>query len=458
MRLRRAVICAAVMMPLLCGPGVGPVAQADSVDDAKHRVEIAAGALEDSTAAVQAAGASLVSVANQLPGAQQEVAVARGELAGAQARAAEADLLVRRAELSTATAERHVQEATARVASGRETIAVLARRSYQQGPLGDLREVFRNGTPQDVVDRAETLKHVFRGQNDVLHVLSVDRLHLARTSAELAVQQQQLEAARATAVAGQERAATVAAQADQAAAHVQALIDQRRQALAQAEASRGADVAEYKAANEASRALAARIRALAKKRAAERAARARARAVERAAARRAAQAEARRQARARRAANQPAAPEPPPLPDPAPQDIPPAVGRFGWPADGPLTSPFGYRMHPIFHVLRFHAGIDIGAGYGAPVSAAAGGTVIFAGVASGYGTLVVIDHGTVDGRDIATAYAHMSALLVYDGQQVGPGQQVGRVGNEGNSTGPHLHFEVRRDGDPVDPLNWVSPP
>lgn len=457
MRLRRAAICAAVLLPLLCGPGIGPVAQADSVDDAKHRVQIAAGALEDSTAAVQAAGASLVSVANQLPGAQRDVAAARGELAGAQARAAEADLLVQRAELSTATAERHVQEATARVASGRETIAVLARRSYQQGPLGDLREVFRNGTPQDVVDRAETLKHVFRGQNDVLHGLSVDRLHLAGTSAELLVQQQLLEAARAKAVAGQERAAAVAVQADQAAARVQGLIDQRRQALAQAEASRSADVAEYKAANEASRALAARIRALARQRAAERAAQARAR--ERASARRAAQAEARRQARARRAATSPAAPDPvPPAPDPVPADVSQAVGRFEWPADGPLTSLFGYRMHPIFHVLRFHAGIDIGAGYGAPVSAAAGGTVIFAGEASGYGTLVVIDHGTVDGRDIATAYAHMSALLVYDGQQVGQGQEVGRVGNEGNSTGPHLHFEVRRDGDPVDPLNWVSPP
>ncbi|MCA1710365.1 MAG: M23 family metallopeptidase [Actinobacteria bacterium] len=115
-------------------------------------------------------------------------------------------------------------------------------------------------------------------------------------------------------------------------------------------------------------------------------------------------------------------------------------------------------MHPIFHYVRFHAGIDIGGGYGAPVWAAEGGTVISAGYASGYGTLVVIDHGELDGRDIATAYGHMSALFVSEGQHVERGQTVGQIGNEGNSTGPHLHFEVRRDGEPVQPLDWVSEP
>ena len=450
MRLRRAVLCAALLAPLTLGPTPGRVASADSVDDANHRVSIAAGALEDSTAAVRAAAVSLEQVAQQLPGAQRDVAVARGELEGAQARSAEAESLVRQAEKATATAQRHVDEATARVRAGRATIAVLARRSYQQGPLGDLREVFRNGSPQDLVDRAETLKHVFRGQNDVLHDLSVDRLHLAGTSAELLVQQQVLVDARTQARAGEERAREVAARADAAASRVGALIDQRRQAVAQAEASRAADVAEYKAANEASRALAARIRALARARAAA-AARQQAQAAREAA-------QLRRQARARRLANLPPAPQS--GGQAAQQVFAPQVvnSRFRWPADGPLTSPFGYRMHPIFHEMRFHAGIDIGAGYGSTVSAAEQGTVIFAGEESGYGTLVVIDHGTFEGHDIATAYAHMSALFVSEGQQVGRGQPVGQVGSEGNSTGPHLHFEVRRDGDPIEPLEWVSPP
>jgi murein DD-endopeptidase MepM/ murein hydrolase activator NlpD len=80
--------------------------------------------------------------------------------------------------------------------------------------------------------------------------------------------------------------------------------------------------------------------------------------------------------------------------------------------------------------------------------------VILSGSASGYGTLVVVSHG----NGISTAYAHMSALLVGEGDTVSQGETIGRIGNEGNSTGPHLHFEVRRDGEPVDPLGYVSPP
>ncbi|MEO6203858.1 MAG: M23 family metallopeptidase, partial [Mycobacteriales bacterium] len=103
-------------------------------------------------------------------------------------------------------------------------------------------------------------------------------------------------------------------------------------------------------------------------------------------------------------------------------------------------------------------GIDIGAGHGSAVSAAQSGTVVYAGRANGYGTLVLISHGTRGGKDLATGYAHMSSLLVSEGDTVTRGQTVGRVGNEGNSTGPHLHFEVRLNGDPVDPLDYVSAP
>ena len=108
--------------------------------------------------------------------------------------------------------------------------------------------------------------------------------------------------------------------------------------------------------------------------------------------------------------------------------------------------------------MRFHAGIDIGGGLGARVRASDAGYVTYAGYASGYGTLVVISHGTVGGRDLSTAYAHMGAISVREGQTVRKGQKVGEIGNEGNSTGPHLHFEVRRNGDPVDPLDYVTPP
>lgn len=133
---------------------------------------------------------------------------------------------------------------------------------------------------------------------------------------------------------------------------------------------------------------------------------------------------------------------------------PVAGGRPGTlrvPADGPLTSRFGPRLHPIFHTVRMHTGIDIGAGYGAPVRAAAAGTVVVAGPASGYGNAVVVDHG----GGLATLYGHLSRISVRVGAHVGAGQQLGAVGNTGNSTGPHLHFEVRVNGTPVDPLAYL---
>jgi murein DD-endopeptidase MepM/ murein hydrolase activator NlpD len=98
-----------------------------------------------------------------------------------------------------------------------------------------------------------------------------------------------------------------------------------------------------------------------------------------------------------------------------------------------------------------HEGIDIAAGLGTPIRAAAAGTVIHAGWLGGYGNLVVLDHG--DG--LATAYAHASAILVGVGQSVAQGQTLSLVGSTGNSTGPHLHFEVRVNGSAVDPLLYL---
>lgn len=128
-----------------------------------------------------------------------------------------------------------------------------------------------------------------------------------------------------------------------------------------------------------------------------------------------------------------------------------APSRLRMPASGPVTSRFGPRVHPIFGDTRMHAGIDIGAGYGAPVVAAASGTVVIAGPQSGYGNTVVIDHG----GGLATLYGHLSKISVASGRQVSAGQQVGAVGSSGNSTGPHLHFEVRVDGTPVDPMPYL---
>jgi len=124
-----------------------------------------------------------------------------------------------------------------------------------------------------------------------------------------------------------------------------------------------------------------------------------------------------------------------------------SLARFIWPARGLFTSGFGIRWHPIFRIRRWHTGQDIAAPYGTPVQAAADGRVIYTGWFGGYGKIVVIDHG--DG--LSTLYAHLSAILTRSGADVRRGQVVGRIGSTGYSTGPHVHFEVRVNGRPIDP-------
>ena len=124
-----------------------------------------------------------------------------------------------------------------------------------------------------------------------------------------------------------------------------------------------------------------------------------------------------------------------------------------------ITSPFGYRTHPIYGNTRFHSGIDIGAGFGDTIMAAASGTVIYVETpvpgqnwgGSGYGNYFIIDHG----NGVSTLYAHCSNVYVSNGQSVSAGEAVGTVGSTGGSTGSHLHFEVRVNGDRVDPLGCL---
>lgn len=136
------------------------------------------------------------------------------------------------------------------------------------------------------------------------------------------------------------------------------------------------------------------------------------------------------------------------------QTPPTATGNYIWPSgtSKTVTSKYGYRTHPIYGNKRFHAGVDIGAPMGSAIMAADGGTVIVSTYDGGYGNYVMLNHG--DGR--VTLYAHMSSRAASVGQTVTQGQVIGYVGSTGNSTGPHLHFEVRVNGGTVNPLKYFT--
>jgi murein DD-endopeptidase MepM/ murein hydrolase activator NlpD len=127
------------------------------------------------------------------------------------------------------------------------------------------------------------------------------------------------------------------------------------------------------------------------------------------------------------------------------------TGSLIYPVSGPITSPFGWRIHPILGYKKFHTGVDFGVGYGTPIRAADSGTVIYATWMGGYGNVIIVDHG----NGLSTLYAHQSSLAAGTGARVSRGQTVGYVGSTGFSTGPHLHFEVRVNGNPVDPMGYL---
>jgi murein DD-endopeptidase MepM/ murein hydrolase activator NlpD len=133
-------------------------------------------------------------------------------------------------------------------------------------------------------------------------------------------------------------------------------------------------------------------------------------------------------------------------------DNPESTGSFSYPVRAPITSPFGPRRHPIFGVRSMHSGIDLAAPYGTPIKASEGGVVIYSGWYGGYGKVVILDHA----KGFSTLYAHLSSTKVAVGARVRQGEVVGFEGSTGYATGPHLHFEVREQGKPKNPVIYLG--
>lgn len=295
--------------------------------------------------------------------------------------------------------------------------------TYVAGPSAYMDSLLTSGTFNDLVTRYEYYESALNADSELLAEIEVLRdgtesrrdLILEKEHA-ITVTKRNLEADRLALAEAREVSAEVLAQREE-------VLSEKEVLLADIEASKQEALALYNELDQNSDAIEALI--LARQQAAA--------------------------AAAARAAREAAGEVPGPA-GPVTPSVPDGGGQLLWPTSGPLTSPYGYRTHPIFGDRRLHTGIDIGAPYGAAVFAADAGVVSYAGVMSGYGNVVVVDHG----GGLATTYNHLAGFTVGTEQTVGRGTQIGNVGCSGYCTGPHLHFEVRVDGAPVDPMPYLQ--
>jgi murein DD-endopeptidase MepM/ murein hydrolase activator NlpD len=356
----------------------------------------------------------------------RKLSVAEDELAESQARLQQTTQRLTAVESKLADTRKRLQE-------GRDNFAARARSTYMYGGRAGWAHVITGMDSLEEFQRglkyARTVLH--NDQRQVERISALETV-VQRTTVELGLLQEEHAAQQRVDAERRDAAAAIVAQREAVAAKVEAEADKRRLVIAQLEADEESYVALVGDLRNQSRRIAAELR--------RRAAQERARLAAEAAA------EARRVAAAQRSRSTTTAPSG------GSGSAAPATstGALQWPASGPKTSGYGWRTHPIFGTKRFHAGIDIGAGYGAQIVAAASGVVVSAGAQGGYGNTVVIDHG----GGLATLYAHQSSYAVSSGQRVSRGQVIGYVGSTGYSTGPHLHFETRVNGAPRDPMGY----
>ncbi|MFB9320043.1 M23 family metallopeptidase [Cryptosporangium minutisporangium] len=397
-------------------PGVqarnGP-SPADRVE-ARRELQRAAAIMENATARARAATEAFVAASQRLPTAQTRVASAQGRVAASQVRAASAERQAVRAAHALRIAQQRFDAAEAAVEAAREQLGTFVRSTYEGRSYMVLSALGAVGGPDELLDRLNYTTRLVDGQRDAVDLVERRRQDVAEQRAIVAEQKRRADVART-----QARRALAAARAEQhaaqaAQAEMLSLVAQRRNAVRVAGQEQRASEARYAEAQAESYRIGQALRATARR---ERGGSSRARSYR------------------------------------------PRMGRPGqlWmPVSGWKSSDFGWRFDPYYHRSQLHAGTDFAAPAGASIRAAAGGVVARAGWNGGYGNYTCIYHGDLaNGSGLSTCYAHQSKILVWVGQRVSRGEVIGRVGTTGASTGNHLHFEVRLDGNPVNPLGFL---
>lgn len=337
---------------------------------------------------------SIAQTEDKLAAIQQQVVDAEDKLAIIRQQLAQAEAEVREAEGQLAQAQRELEERT-------QIFIDRLRAIYQNGSVSYLEVLLQSTSITDFLVRQGLLQKIAEQDMKLLHEIKARRQDIEKRKADLEQKRDQiarLEAENSRLLASLENQKK---ESSRVLASLDSQKKMKQDLLAQALASKEAAERALAEEEEASRQLAAKIKELEARLAKE----------------------------------------------------PFVGGQFAWPLPGysRITSDFGWRIHPILGDRRFHDGIDIAAPRGAQVIAAADGTVILAGWYGGYGNAVVISHG----GNITTLYGHLSQIAVSEGQRVTKGQEIGRVGTTGLSTGYHLHFGIRKNGEPINPWSYL---
>jgi len=405
---RRFPLILVAVVALLSPAPPSPVG-ADPRDDKKRADAATARAstiLEGATARARAAARRLDAVSAALPGAQQQVADTRGQVAAAMVAANTARRAADRAQAVVDSAAQRYVTSAQQVVEARERVASFVAAAYKGGDIVTINVLLGARSPQDVTQRAGYVERVLTAEQASVGELVVARGAAKQAELDAELARREAEAARREAESTLGAAQAAQQRAQEAADALAALHDERGRALAVARRERAASLVRYRRARAEAARVAAELRAW----------------------------QSRRWGRG-------------PVLRPG--------ARFLMPVHGWKSSEFGMRYDPFFRVWQMHDGIDLAADGGQPIFAAADGEVIRASYYGGYGNFTCISHGRYRGRGVSTCYAHQSAIFVQAGQWVGQGDVIGRVGSTGASTGYHLHFEVRLDGTPTQPLHWL---
>ncbi|SDR71452.1 Murein DD-endopeptidase MepM and murein hydrolase activator NlpD, contain LysM domain [Nocardioides scoriae] len=379
----------------------------DKQRDARSDVRSAQEDLQESSRALAAAATRLREARAKLSGAQQRLGAAQAELVEARRLDLRMQARLEAAEARLARAQAALEVARERVRGQRADIGRLAASMYVNGDpsMMGLSVVLNSQDPAEATSQLNTVDSLMSRQDLTLDELRATRAAMVAEEAEVAAAKEAVAEQRAAAATNLSRSQELERQAAAARTEVASLVVGRRAAEAQAGRARAADAGQLRAAEQ----QAARIKRLIL----ERAARQRG-------------------------------------------GVTGASGGFlARPVPGYVTSPYGYRIHPIYGYYGLHDGTDFHAPCGTPNVAVAAGTVISTAWSDVYGNRLYLDVGQVNGKNMTVVYNHLSSYAVGAGQRVGRGQVVGYAGTTGWSTACHLHFSVLLDGNPVDPMRYL---